>query len=428
MKIIFKMKNGEEYCLSEQIYGATGPFPDKKNASVQLSLITEKLRYFSADDGTVLFCKHISNAWIEEESVVKNESEDLKTITIAKGNIDLIKRKKSQYLMKFKSATPEVVNQKIEPEIVNRKIQPAKIDQRELNDSDFEIDKANGSGTKKILVVAAAVIIAWGLYALFSGDDSKNSSTISAPQEISSGNNAEEVKTMPVKTPNLPPSKIEPITPYISLYQKSSTDFSQKCPSEYEALYTLLQNKISRQELAEIINRGASDLDQYHLDKIRDIASPQSIKKQKQMHKDYVPILVNDKTIEKGLQFFEEKRDVLLRAYRETSVKPEDIMAILNWESKFGEHLGTYSVYRIFMGEFCYISEMEEELFQNNAYENENAMPRVKALRRIERLKKSAVSNMAALILMAIEKNIICMISRVLGAERLVFLSLCRLQ
>ncbi len=66
MKILFTMDSGEKYALSQQIYGATGPFPDKTNASVQLSLITEKLRYFSADDGTVIFCEHISTAKIVE--------------------------------------------------------------------------------------------------------------------------------------------------------------------------------------------------------------------------------------------------------------------------------------------------------------------------------------------------------------------------
>jgi len=66
MKILFTMDSGEKYSLSNQIYGASGAFPDRTHASTQLSLITEKLRYFTADDGTVVFCDHISTAKIIE--------------------------------------------------------------------------------------------------------------------------------------------------------------------------------------------------------------------------------------------------------------------------------------------------------------------------------------------------------------------------
>jgi len=400
------MKNGEEYCLSQQIYGATGPFPDRKNASVQLSLITEKLRYFAADDGTVLFCKHISNAWIEEESFVENGAKNSQTIQISKGNIDLIKRKKSQYLIKFKHAAADAVNKEVELEIINKKPQPPKTQLDEINDVDLVLDKSSGFGIKKILVVAAVLILVFGLVSLLNSNDSKSSFTAPAPKEVGlRDKNNEEEKTIPVKAPDIPPSRIESIAQYFALYQKTQKDFSQKCPSEYEALYALLQDKISRQELALIINRDASELDQFHLDKIKDIASPQSIKKQKQSHKDYVPILVNDKTVEKGLQFFEEKKGVLLRAYRETGVKPEDIMAVLNWESKFGQYLGTYSVYKIFMGQMCYLPEIEKNHYMNGAYSERNVMKREKALQRIERLKKRSVTNMGALISMALEKK-----------------------
>jgi len=62
-KILFSMDDGSKHILSEQVYGGNGPM-DRRDASVQLSLATEKLRYFTADDGTIIFAKHITTAKI----------------------------------------------------------------------------------------------------------------------------------------------------------------------------------------------------------------------------------------------------------------------------------------------------------------------------------------------------------------------------
>jgi len=402
MKIIFKMKNGEEYSLSKQIYGASGAFPDRTHASTQLNLITEKLRFFTADDGTVIFCKHISNAWIEENPSYEDVKKVSDTVFKRTGNIDLIKRSRSEYLKKNIPAK-QTNDEKLKEE--PKKPITAVIQKETFNDDDLNIDKP-GFNVKKLLGIIALLAALIILISLCSEDGSKsgNSSVSNDIPAVHSENSREETPPA-VRTPVVETTNITALEKYFNSHQKSTIDFSNKCPSEFQALYDLVKDKISQRELSEIINRTPSELDEYHMKKLRDIASPQSVKKQKQMHKDYVPILVNDKTVEKGLQFFQEKKDVLMRAYGETGVKPEDILAILNWESKFGEHLGTYSVYKIFIGQFCYLSEIEEDLFQNDAYNSENAMPREKALKRIERLKKSSVKNMASLILLAIEKK-----------------------
>lgn len=63
-RILFTIDSGTTHTLSSNVYGKKGPLADN-DASVQLSLITENLRYFSADDGTIIFTSHISAAKIE---------------------------------------------------------------------------------------------------------------------------------------------------------------------------------------------------------------------------------------------------------------------------------------------------------------------------------------------------------------------------
>ena len=208
-----------------------------------------------------------------------------------------------------------------------------------------------------------------------------------------------------IRKRNAVPQNLASIAKYLNLYGESKTNYAQKCPAQIQELASKLSDRMTYSELVTIINKEPSDIDGKHFSKVSDIASPQSVAKQKQTHKDYVPILVNDKTVKKGLDFFDQYQNTILRAYRETGVKPEDILAVLNWESKFGEYRGTFSVYQIFMGQICYLPEMEQTHYESGAYAAKNVMQRPKALKRLEKLKKKSVENMAALISMAMDKH-----------------------
>ena len=63
---------------------------------------------------------------------------------------------------------------------------------------------------------------------------------------------------------------------------------------------------------------------------------------------------------------------------------PGDIISILNWESKLGEKTGAYRIFNIFVGQYFYIDEIEQELFIAGAYDKKGAMPRHKALKRLQ--------------------------------------------
>jgi len=215
----------------------------------------------------------------------------------------------------------------------------------------------------------------------------------------------EEERQAEIRKRNAVPQNLASIAKYLNLYGESKTNYAEKCPEQIQNLASALSGRMTYEELLKIINKEPSDLDGKHYTKVSDIASPQSVAKQKQAHKDYVPILVNDKTVKKGLEFFDEYRDTILRAYRETGVKPEDILGVLNWESKFGEYKGTFSVYQIFMGQICYLPEIEQNHFESGAYASKKVMKRPNALKRLEKLKKKSVENMAALISMAMDKH-----------------------
>ncbi len=192
---------------------------------------------------------------------------------------------------------------------------------------------------------------------------------------------------------------------YMSRYQRSSVDYASTYPEEFSMLYEMLKDVFSREELAAIVNKDAAELDSAHKEKMRFVAAPNSLKKQKQQHKDYIPILVNDKTVQEGLSFFNEYRDTLKRAMNTTGVKIEDIIAVINWESKFGKYRGEYSVFKVFVGNLFHLSEIEEQLYQEGAYDKENVMSREKALPRIQKLKKRAAENLAALLRLSREKS-----------------------
>ena len=66
MKIHFTMSNGSKYTLSNKVYGGDGPFTSRVEVSSQLSLATQKLAYFTSDDGTILFTNQIATARIEQ--------------------------------------------------------------------------------------------------------------------------------------------------------------------------------------------------------------------------------------------------------------------------------------------------------------------------------------------------------------------------
>jgi len=97
-----------------------------------------------------------------------------------------------------------------------------------------------------------------------------------------------------IRKRNAVPRNLASIAKYLNLYGESKINYAEKCPEQIQQLASALSERMTYEELLKIINKAPSDLDGRHYTKVSDIASPQSVAKQKQAHKDYVPILVND--------------------------------------------------------------------------------------------------------------------------------------
>ncbi len=195
-------------------------------------------------------------------------------------------------------------------------------------------------------------------------------------------------------------SPSEQFRQFLTTHSDDKTDLSKLHPDEFNQLYLKVKDHFSRDELRTIMSKQAGNqLDDFHMKRIVFVASPDSVKVQSQQHADWVPKLVNDETLTKGVAFFQQHYKTFRLAYQKTGVKPQDIIAILNWESRLGEQLGQYDILKIFVGQAFYIDDVEKKLYEEGAYHKEGAMPRGEALQRIERIKKRALNNLAELLI-----------------------------
>jgi membrane-bound lytic murein transglycosylase B len=195
-------------------------------------------------------------------------------------------------------------------------------------------------------------------------------------------------------------SRAEHFSKLVAGYSDYEKEISKRYPVEFNQLYQKVKHHFSREELKTVMSKKAgAELDEFHLKKILFIASPNSVSMQRQQHIDWVPKLVNDETLSKGVAFFGTYSGTFKSAYEKTGVNPQDIIAILNWESKLGEQLGQYDIFKVFVGQAFYLEDLEQQLYEEGAYRQDGVMPRAEALRRIERIKSRALNNLAELLI-----------------------------
>ena len=186
------------------------------------------------------------------------------------------------------------------------------------------------------------------------------------------------------------------------IYKKVSFDLNNYYPAKYFNLYQKIKNYYSEKEFnALFLNMKDIKPGGKYLEKLVFTASPLSTKKQNKQHKDWVPILVNEESIKKGKDFYEEHKQYFEYAEKETGVATSDIIAILNWESRLGKYKGEYDVFKIFTNQYFHIDEIEFELFQTGHYKKDGAMKKTDALKRIKKIKKRAFNNFSQLLIQA---------------------------
>jgi len=190
------------------------------------------------------------------------------------------------------------------------------------------------------------------------------------------------------------------------IYKRALIDLKKYYPAKYFNLYQAVMKYYSEKEFNSLfLDQKDIKPEGKYLEKLIFSASPLSIKKQNKQHKDWVPILVNEASLKKGKIFYEENKQYFERAEKETGVATSDIIAILNWESRLGKYKGEYDVFKIFINQYFHIDEIEFELFQAGQYKNDGAMGRTAALKRIKKIKKRALNNLAQLLIQAKTKG-----------------------
>lgn len=180
----------------------------------------------------------------------------------------------------------------------------------------------------------------------------------------------------------------------------------QKYPKKFNKLYRLVKRNYSKKELKELFkNENVSKMDKQTEKNLRFILTPLSLKKQKAQHEDFVPKLVNEETVAKGLQFFEKYKKTFVAVNKKYKVHPADIIAIINWESKLGELTGTQKIIQIFIGQYFLWEEYLRKFEKEGVFKKKGAMKKSAAQNRAKRLEKNALGNLAALLNQGKKKN-----------------------
>ena len=196
---------------------------------------------------------------------------------------------------------------------------------------------------------------------------------------------------------------------FILIFSFFSGLFAGEAAQKYDeksfaALFKAVSKHYSKEELRKIVEKSIIP-DENTEKRLEFIYSPVSIKKQEEAHADLTDKMVNDETVRNGVDFFNKYNGLLCKTYSETKVEPGDVIAILNWESKLGTITGDQQIIKIFAAQYFFGEARNEELIKNGEYKKEGAMSVEAGKKRVERLKKNALSNMTALLIQAKEKK-----------------------
>ncbi len=90
------------------------------------------------------------------------------------------------------------------------------------------------------------------------------------------------------------------------------------------------------------------------------VATPRSVAIQNKAHEDYSRVFLSEKRVKRGVDFLEEKKDLLDAAEQKYGVARKDIVSILMWESGLGEFTGNYRVFNVLVAQLLYMEEAQQ--------------------------------------------------------------------
>jgi len=139
-------------------------------------------------------------------------------------------------------------------------------------------------------------------------------------------------------------------------------------------------------------------------------ATPQSVTIQNREHRDYRKVFLKPRRIAEGAKFIAQHQAELDSAQALFMVEARDIVSILMWESGLGEFVGKHYIVNVFLGQILYLDQARDLAVRELIIKGEADTTALKIgeaeRKRLDRLRRSAALNLAALLRMSKEKGV----------------------
>lgn len=133
------------------------------------------------------------------------------------------------------------------------------------------------------------------------------------------------------------------------------------------------------------------------------VATPRSVAIQNKAHEDFSRVFLTEKRVKRGVDFLEEKKDLLDAAEQKYGVARKDIVSILMWESGLGEFTGNYRVFNVLIAQLLYMEEAQQAAVRRIKARGEadplaSAEVAKKQEERFAKIRRRCVGNLVALL------------------------------
>lgn len=159
---------------------------------------------------------------------------------------------------------------------------------------------------------------------------------------------------------------------------------------------------LTPEEFSSVVRRTA---DVVYADPLVKYATPLSRDVQKKEHEDFTKVFLQERRVLQGISFLQDKGAVLGTASEAYATLPEDVVAILMWESGLGEFAGDYLLVNTYLGQILFMEDARNRAVETLNRQGGAYPPRLadspEELGRLNRLRNRAVENLAILLRMA---------------------------
>jgi membrane-bound lytic murein transglycosylase B len=162
--------------------------------------------------------------------------------------------------------------------------------------------------------------------------------------------------------------------------------------------------RMSEEEFRQLLQRASPVV---YVDKVLKYANPQSVQLQHHDHEEMVKTYLQEKWLRAGEDFIRVNGKALKGANKKYKVAVNDLVSILLWESQLGKSAGELLVFNVLLGQILYLDQARDwavrEILTPEEREAITAESAAREKQRLNRLRRSAVRNLIALIRVARE-------------------------